>query len=111
MEAKDDCVSRYADQLVAQSDCRTEAANEYIRPSYPYGDLITKAQVQRRALAERADAGQISREEYEHGVAASDAAISREEDRRNARRVVAVRRSGPSDPLKDWAQSIAGLFR
>jgi hypothetical protein len=111
IEARDDCVSRYSDQLVEQSDCRTEAANEWIRPGYPYSDLMTRAQVQRRALAEQADAGQISREEFERGVAVSDAAISREEDRRNARRVVPVRRSGPGDPLTDWAQSIADLFR
>jgi hypothetical protein len=82
--AKNDCVGRYPDSLTAQSDCRARAADRYIRPTYKYGDLMTRAQEQRRALAVQADRHEITRAQFERGVARSEAAISHEEDRRNA---------------------------
>jgi hypothetical protein len=84
LAAKNDCVARYPDSLTAQSDCRARAANIYIRPTYHYGDLMTRAQEQRRALAVQADRHDITRAQFERGVARSEAAISREEDRRDA---------------------------
>ena len=84
MIVKQDCIASTPKSLTAQSDCMAAAADKYIRPYYRYGDLMTEAQAQRRALAVRADAHQISRREYDRQVAKSDAAISREEDRRNA---------------------------
>jgi len=107
MAAKADCVASHPDRLVAQSDCRARAANSYIRPFYKYGDLMDRAQEQRRVLAGRADRHEISRASYEHQVAQSDAAISREEDRRNR-----LARSGKeTGPFAGLAEGIAGLFR
>jgi hypothetical protein len=91
LAAKNECIARYPASLTLQSDCRAWAANFYIRPTYRYGDLMTLAQEQRRALAVRADRHEITRREYERAVARSEAAISREEDRRNA----APRRNSP----------------
>jgi hypothetical protein len=84
LAAKNECVARYPDSLTAQSDCRARAADYYIRPTYRYGDLMTRAQEQRRELAVKADRHEITRREYERAVARSEAAISHEEDRRNA---------------------------
>jgi hypothetical protein len=107
LAAKDACVARYPGSLTAQSDCRARAADYYIRPTYQYGDLMTRAQEQRRELAIEADRHEITRREYERGVARSEAAISREEDRRNANggRETVPR---PFDPL---VNGIANLFR
>jgi hypothetical protein len=107
LAAKNECIARYPDSLTEQSDCRTRAADRYIRPTYRYGDLMTRAQEQRRDLAERADRHEISRQAYNREVARSEAAISREEDRRNARRVAKDDDEGLLDPLVD---SIAGIF-
>jgi hypothetical protein len=84
LAAKNECIARYKDSLTQQSDCRARAADLYIRPTYKYGDLMTRAQEQRRALAVRADRHEITRGEYERAVARSEAAVSREEDRRTA---------------------------
>jgi len=107
MAASRSCIARYPDSLTEQSDCRAHAANIYIRPTYRYGDLMTRAQEQRRELAEAADRHEISRSQYNREVARSEAAISREEDRRNAHGDRPDRGS-PFDPL---AESIANLFR
>lgn len=101
------CIARYPRGLTEQSDCRADAANRYIRPIYKYGDLMTRAQEQRRALAVAADRHEISRARYNREVARSEAAISREEDRRNALGT-SPDRGAPFDPL---AESIANLFR
>jgi hypothetical protein len=105
-EAKDACVAQFPESLTEQSDCRTRAANTYIRPTYKYGDLMTRAQEQRRALAVRADRHEITRAQYDRDVARSDAAISREEDRRNARSA-----SGDDGPFTPLVEGISGLFR
>ena len=84
LAAKNDCIARYSTSLTLQSDCRARAADYYIRPTYRYGDLMTRAQEQRRELAIRADRHEITRRQYEREVARSEAAVSREEDRRNA---------------------------
>jgi choline dehydrogenase-like flavoprotein len=83
LAAKDRCVAEYPNSLVTQSDCRTRAANTYIRPFYKYGDLMTRAQEQRRELAAKADRHEISRKTYDREIALSEAAVAREEDRRN----------------------------
>jgi len=107
LAAKNACVTRYPDSLTAQSDCRARAADYYIRPTYKYGDLMTRAQEQRRDLAVEADRHEITRRAYDCGVARSEAAISREEDWRNANggRETSAR---PFDPL---VNGIANLFR
>jgi hypothetical protein len=99
--AKNACIARYPREMAAQSDCRARAADSYIRPYYRYGDLMTRAQTQRRALAERADRREISTRDYERLVARSDAAISREEDQRNAKARESVPLTGLSGPLAD----------
>jgi hypothetical protein len=107
LAAKNACVARYPDSLTAQSDCRTRAADYYIRPTYKYGDLMTRAQEQRRELAVEADRHEITRRAYDRGVARSEAAISREEDRRNANGEPG-NNGWPFEPLVD---GIANLFR
>ena len=84
LAARKDCATTYARSLTRQSDCMTQAADLYIRPFYRYPDLMTRAQSERRDLAAQADAHTISRKEYDRRMARSDAAISAEEDRRNA---------------------------
>jgi hypothetical protein len=106
LTAKNACVARYPDSLTEQSDCRAHAADMYIRPIYRYGDLMTRAQEQRRVLAVQADRHEITRMEYNRGVARSEAEIAREEDHRNSRRA-RDDEEGPLDPL---IQSIADLF-
>lgn len=106
LTAKAECVARFRNSLVAQSDCRARAADLYIRPFYKYGDLMDRAQSQRRALAAEADRHEISRSSYERDVARSEAAISREEDRRNN---MAMR--GDSGPFAHLVGDIADLFR
>ena len=81
--AKERCVAAYPNSLVAQDDCRTEAANTYVRPFYRYGDLMTRAQEQRRELAVKVDRHEITRKTYDRLLARSEAAIAREEDGRN----------------------------
>jgi hypothetical protein len=107
LTAKNECVARYPQSLTAQSDCRSRAADIYIRPVYKYGDLMSRAQEQRHSLAVRADRGEISRGQYDRGVAESEAAVAREEDRRNTR-TARSRDEGPLDPL---IESIASIFR
>ena len=99
LTAKNECVARYPSSLTLQSDCRSQAANAYVRPTYKYGDLMTRAQEQRRALAMRADRHEITRGEYNREVARSEAAISREEDRRNANERREAREGSPIDRM------------
>lgn len=106
LTAKADCVAHFRSSLVAQSDCRSRAADLYIRPFYKYGDLMDRAQSQRRALAALADRHEISRPSYEREVARSEAAISREEDRRGR---LATR--GDTGPFTHVLNGIAELFR
>jgi hypothetical protein len=106
LAAKNECVERYRSSLTQQSDCRTRAADIYIRPTYRYGDLMTQAQEQRREAAERADRHEITRREYNREIAASEAAVAREEDRRNAMRSA----SHGGSPFKPLIGAITGLF-
>jgi hypothetical protein len=107
LTAKNECVARYPSSLTLQSDCRSQAANAYIRPTYKYGDLMTRAQEQRRALAMRADRHEITRGEYNREVARSEAAISREEDRRNA----AERMEARQGPIDRMIGTVSRAFR
>jgi hypothetical protein len=106
LTARDECATRFRNSLVAQSDCRARAANLYIRPFYKYSDLMNRAQSQRRALAEEADDHHITRSSYERQVARSEAAISREEDRRNR-----LANSGGSGPFARLVDGVADFFR
>jgi hypothetical protein len=81
--AKQACITAYPSSLVRQSDCRTQAANEFIRPWYRYPDLMTELQQKRRELAIKADAHEISHAEFDRLVARAERASDREEERRN----------------------------
>ncbi len=83
LAAKSDCEIVWPNSLVGQSDCRTAAADRYIRPYYRYGDLMTHLQMERRALAMRVDLKQISRAEFNRRMASAERDNAREEDRRN----------------------------
>ena len=82
--AKQECIARYPHSLALQSDCRATAADVFIRPHYRYGDLMTYAQGQRGRWARMVDRHEMSRQDYDRRMAQSEAAVSREEDRRNA---------------------------
>jgi hypothetical protein len=75
--------AQHPGSLTQQADCRTQAADSYIRPYYRYGDLMTRAQQERRVLAVEADRHQISRATYNRDIAQSEKAISHAEDQRN----------------------------
>jgi hypothetical protein len=109
LAAKDGCIAEYPNSLVAQSDCRTRAANRYIRPFYKYGDLMTRAQEQRRELAAKADRHEITRRTYDRQVAQSDSAIAREEDRRN--KLVVTTSTPDRGPFANLFNVIAGWLR
>jgi hypothetical protein len=81
--ARSRCFAAYPRSLVLQADCRTQAANTYVRPYYRYGDLMNRAQDQRRALAVKVDAHQMSKAAYDRAIARSERDIAREEERRN----------------------------
>src|SRR4051812_20383900 len=81
--AVSDCVARYTKSLAQRADCRAQAANTYIRPFYPHGDLMTLLQAQRKALAIKVDRGQLSREDHDVQIAQAESAIRQEELRRN----------------------------
>jgi hypothetical protein len=83
LAARDACVTAYPSRLVSQSECRTRAADQYIRPWYKYPDLMTELQDRRRELAVKADAHQITRAEYDRQVARAERDSDREEARRN----------------------------
>jgi len=109
LAAKDTCLAAYPTSLVAQSDCRTRGANRYIRPFYKYGDLMTRAQEQRRDLAAKADRHQISRKTYDRQIAQSEAAIAHEEDRRD--KLASTTPSPDSGPFAHLLNAIAGWLR
>jgi hypothetical protein len=83
LAAKTECVTTYPRNLTAQADCRTHAANAFIRPYYRYGDLMTESQEIRRSLAMQADRHEISRGEYDREIARSEQRVAHEEERRN----------------------------
>lgn len=109
LAAKAECVAAYSRSLTQQAECRTHAANVYIRPYYRYGDLMTYVQDRRQELAIAADRHQISRTAYEHQVARAEAEVAREEDRRN--RVAHTTTSYDSTPFTPVAAGFARLFR
>ena len=83
LAAKSACESRFPAAMVRQSDCRTDAANAYIRPFYRYGDLMTRLQTRRRGFAVRVDGGKMSRAAFHRLVAREERAVEREETQRN----------------------------
>ncbi|MSP03603.1 MAG: hypothetical protein EXR07_21575 [Acetobacteraceae bacterium] len=83
LAAKASCQAAYPTALVAQSDCRTDAANRFIRPYYRYPDLMTWVQTKRRLLAARVDAGKMTKAAFDRQVAQAEREVAREETRRN----------------------------
>jgi hypothetical protein len=110
LAAKDRCVADYPNSLVLQSDCRTRAANIYIRPFYKYGDLMTRAQEQRRALAVKADRHEITRKTYDRQIARSEAMIAREEERRD-KTTTSTASVQDRSPFDGFFETIAGWLR
>ncbi len=94
--------------MVQQADCRTRAANAYIRPYFRYGDLMTYAQQQRRVLAAQVDQHRISLGAYNRKIAQSERQVAKEEDRRNAQ--AHVTSSYESTPLTPVFSTFARLF-
>jgi hypothetical protein len=108
LAAKAECDENYPKSMVQQADCRTRAANAYVRPYYRYGDLMTFAQQQRRALAVQVDQHKMSLATYNRKIAQSEREVAKEEDRRNAR--AHVTSSYDSTPFTPVVASFARLF-
>jgi hypothetical protein len=108
LAAKADCDENYPNSMVQQADCRTRAANEYVRPYYRYGDLMTYAQQQRRVLAAQVDQHRISLGTYNRKIAQSEREVAKEENRRNAQ--AHVTSSYQSTPVTSVSASFARLF-
>lgn len=108
LAAKAVCDEQFPRSLARQADCRTHAANAYIRPYYRYGDLMTFAQEQRRALAVQADEHKISQATYNRKIAQSEREVAKEEDRRNAQ--AHVTSSYESTPFTPVVSTFARLF-
>jgi hypothetical protein len=108
LAAKAACDEDYPNSMVQQADCRTRAANTYIRPYFRYGDLMTYAQQQRRVLAAQVDQHRISLGTYNRKIAQSERQVAKEEDRRNAQ--AHVTSSYESTPLTPVASGFARLF-
>jgi hypothetical protein len=108
LTAKAACDEEYPHSMVQQADCRTRAANTYIRPYYRWGDLMTQAQQQRRALAVKVDQHTISLSTYNRRIAQSEREVAKEEDRRNA--LAHVTSSYESTPFTPVMSGFARLF-
>jgi hypothetical protein len=108
LAAKATCDENFPKSMVQQADCRTRAANAYVRPYYRYGDLMTSAQRQRRELAVQVDQHKMSMATYSRKIAQSEREIAKEEDRRNAQ--AHVTSSYESTPFTPVAASFARLF-
>jgi hypothetical protein len=108
LEAKAACDTEYSASLVQQADCRTHAANWFIRPYYRYGDLMTFAQEKRRDLAMRVDQHELSRRSYDRQIAATEREVAREEDRRN--RLAHTETSYQSTPFTPVLATFARIF-
>jgi len=108
LAAKAECDENYPKIMVQQADCRTRAANAYVRPYYRYGDLMTYAQQQRRALAMKVDQHSMSVPTYNRKIAKSEREVAKEEDRRNA--LAHVSSSYESTPFTPLVSTFARLF-
>jgi hypothetical protein len=108
LAAKTACDESYPNSMLRQADCRTRAANAYVRPYYRYGDLMTYAQQQRRALAVQVDQHQISVATYNRKIAQSERDVAKEEDRRNTQ--AHVTSSYESTPFTPVVSTFARLF-
>jgi hypothetical protein len=108
LAAKAACVTTYPRSLTAQADCRTHAANEFIRPYYRYGDLMTESQEARRSLAVAADRREITRKEYDRQVARAEQRVAREEQQRNDQ--AHLESSYTATPLTSVVATISRIF-
>lgn len=109
LAAKSECDESYSKSMVQQADCRTRAANVYVRPYFRYGDLMTYAQQQRRALAVQVDQHRMSMATYNRKIAQSEREVAKEEDRRNA--LAHVTSSYESTPFTPVLSTFARLFQ
>jgi hypothetical protein len=109
LAAKATCDAEYPRGLALQADCRTRAANTFIRPYYRYGDLMTFAQEQRKALAVKVDRHEMTRKDYDRQIALSEREVSGEEDRRN--RLAHTASSYEATPFAAMLESINRVFR
>jgi hypothetical protein len=103
------CDENYPSSMVQQADCRTRAANAYVRPYFRYGDLMTYAQQQRRALAVQVDGHRLSMATYNRKIAQSEREVAKEEDRRNT--LAHVTSSYETTPFTPVLSTFARLFR
>jgi hypothetical protein len=108
LTAKAGCDENYPRSMMQQADCRTHAANAYVRPYYRYGDLMTFAQRQRRALAVQVDQHKMSLATYNRKIAQSEREVAKEEDRRNTQ--AHVTSSYESTPFTPMLSTFARLF-
>jgi hypothetical protein len=108
LTAKAACDMDYPDSFTAQADCRTHAANAYVRPYYRYGDLMTYVQQKRRWLAVKVDQHDMSRQNYDRQLADAEREVSREEDRRN--RITHAASSYESTPFTPVVATFARLL-
>lgn len=108
LAAKAACDRDYPRSLSLQADCRTHAANTFVRPYYRYGDLMTFAQERRKALAVQLDQHEITRANYDRRIAEAEREVAREEERRN--RAAHVPSSYENTPFTPVAATIARLF-
>ena len=109
LAAKSECDENHSKSMMQQADCRTQAANAYVRPYYRYGDLMTYAQQQRRALAVQVDQHRMSMATYNRKIAQSEREVAKEEDRRNA--LAHVTSSYESTPFTPVLSTFARLFQ
>jgi hypothetical protein len=106
--AKASCDRDHASSLAPRADCRTHAANAFIRPYYRYGDLMTYVQEKRKALAVKVDHHEMSHRNYDRQMAEAEQEVSREEDRRN--RIGHTASSYESTPFTPVTATFARLF-
>jgi len=108
LAAKAACDTDYPDSLAMQADCRTRAANQFIRPYYRYGDLMTYVQERRKALAIKVDQHHLSRRAYDRKIASAEREVSKEEDRRN--QLAHTESSYQSTPFTPVTATFARIF-
>lgn len=108
LTARAACDTEYPHSLEQRADCRTHAANAYVRPYYRYGDLMTFAQEERRALAVRVDRHEMTQADYDRQIARSEREVAREEDRRN--RLAHTTSSYETTPFTPVLATMSRLF-
>lgn len=79
------------------ADCWSQAEDMIMRPLYPYGDLLTLLQAKRKVIAEKADGGEITKDQANLQLAELNSEITREQTRRsNAAALVSAQQTAAS---------------